>query len=87
MSEVVMLKLWQKTGKKVAVHTLVHDLSMKAFDENKSLKQAILETPEARKHLSDKEIDEITNPEVYFGDAVEQVNFVKAYIMERRKND
>ncbi len=87
MSEVVMLKLWQKTGKKVAVHTLVHDLSMKAFDENKSLKQAILETPEARKHLSDKEIDEITNPEVYFGDAVEQVDFVKAYIMERRKND
>jgi len=38
---------------------------MKAFDENKSLKQAILETPEARKNLTDKEIDEITNPEVY----------------------
>lgn len=87
MSEVVMLKLWQKTGKKVTAHALVHDISMKAFDEGKSLKETILENEEARKHLTDAEIDEITNPEVYYGDAAEQVDFIKAYIMERRKSD
>jgi len=87
MSEVVMLKLWQKTGKKVTAHALVHGISMKAFDQKKTLKQAILENAEARKHLSDKEIDEITNPEIYYGDAAEQVDFVKAYCMERRKTD
>ena len=87
MSEVVMLKLWQKTGKKVTAHALVHDVSMKAFDEKKSLKQAILDNAEARKHLTDAEIDEITNPEIYYGDAAEQVDFVKAYVMERRKTD
>ena len=87
MSEVLMLKLWQKTGKKVTSHTLVHGISMKAFDENKTLKQAILETPEAMKVLTEAEIDEITNPEPYYGDAAEQVDFIKAYIMERRKTD
>ncbi|MBW2146350.1 MAG: adenylosuccinate lyase family protein [Deltaproteobacteria bacterium] len=87
MSEVLMLKLWQKTGKKVTSHTLVHDISMKAFDENKSLKEAILENEEARTHLTDAEIEEITNPEVYYGDAAEQVDFIKAYVKERRKSD
>jgi adenylosuccinate lyase len=87
MSEVVMLKLWQKSGKKVTAHALVHDISMKAFDENKSLKDAILENKEARKNLSDAEIEEITNPEKYYGDAAEQVDLIKAYIQERRKTD
>jgi len=87
MSEVVMLKLWQKTGKKVTAHTLVHDIAMKAFDEKKSLKQAILENPEASKLLMPTEIDEITNPEAYCGDAAEQVGFVRNYIAERRKTD
>ena len=87
MSEVVMLKLWQKTGKKVTAHALVHDISMAAFDKGISLKEAILENKEATKHLTAKEIDEITNPEVYYGDAAEQVDAVRAYIKKFRETD
>ena len=46
MSEVVMLRLWQKTGKKVTAHTLVHDVSMKAFDEKIPMKDALLANEE-----------------------------------------
>jgi len=87
MSEVVMLKLWQKTGKKVTAHTLVHDVSMEAFDKQISLKEALLANKEAAKYLTPKEIDEITNPETYYGDAPEQVDKVVAHIKKAREND
>jgi adenylosuccinate lyase len=87
MSEVVMLKLWQKTGKKVTAHTLVHDISMEAFDKGISLKEALLANEEAMKHLSTEEIDEITNPEVYYGDAPQQVEAAVAYIKKCREGE
>jgi len=87
MSEVVMLKLWQKTGKKVTAHTLVHDISMEAFDKKISLKEALLANKEASKYLTPKEIDEITNPEVYYGDAPQQVEAVVEYIKKCRGNE
>lgn len=87
MSEVVMLKLWQKTGKKVSAHTLVHDVSMDAFEKKISLKEALLANPEAKKYLTSEEIDEITNPEAYFGDAPEQVEAVVEYIKKCQKED
>jgi adenylosuccinate lyase len=87
MSEVVMLKLWQKTGKKVTAHTLVHDVSMEAFDKKISLKEALLANKEASKYLTAKEIDEMTNPEVYYGDAPQQVDRVVKYVKKCRQND
>jgi len=87
MSEVVMLKLWQKTGKKVTAHTLVHDVSMEAFDKKISMKESLLANEEARKHLTAEEIDEITNPETYYGDAPQQVEAVVEYIKKCRKNE
>ena len=87
MSEVIMLKLWQKTGKKVTAHTLVHDISMEAFDKRITMKDAVLANEEARKYLTAEEIDEITNPETYYGDAPQQVDKVVRYIKECRKND
>jgi adenylosuccinate lyase len=87
MSEVVMLKLWQKTGKKVTAHALIHDISMKAFDQGLSLKEALLLNPEAQKHLTTQEIDEITNPETYYGDAPEQVGDLVAYVNTMRAAD
>jgi len=87
MSEVVMLKLWQKTGKKVTAHTLVHDVSMEAFDKQISMKEALLANEEAMKHLTLEEIDEITNPEVYYGDAPEQVEAAVKYIRKCRESE
>ena len=85
LGEVVMLKLWQKTGKKVTAHTLVHDATMKAMTEKKLFKDALLEMPEVKAFLSPEEIDEITNPEAYIGTAPQQVDAVVKYIEERRK--
>jgi len=87
MSEVVMLKLWQKTGKKVTAHTLVHDISMEAFDKQISLKEALLAHEEAKKYLTPEEIDEITNPEIYYGDAPQQVEMLAEYIKKMRATD
>jgi len=85
LGEVVMLKLWQKTGKKVTAHTLVHDATMKAMTENKLFKDVLLEMPEVKAVLSPEEIDEVTNPEAYIGTAPQQVDAVVKDIEERRK--
>jgi adenylosuccinate lyase len=87
MSEVIMLKLWQKTGKKVTAHTLLHDISMEALEKKISLKDALLANQEAKKHLTPEEIDEATNPETYYGDAPEQVERLAAYIEKMRATD
>jgi len=87
MSEVVMLKLWQKTGKKVTAHTLVHDISMEAFDKKISLKEALLANKEASKYLTPQEIDELTNPEVYYGDAPQQVEALAEYVKKMQAKD
>jgi len=85
LGEVVMLKLWQKTGKKVTAHTLVHDATMRAMMENRLFKDVLLETPAVKELLSADEIDEVTNPEAYIGTAPQQVDAVVKYIEERRK--
>lgn len=87
MSEVVMLRLWQKTGRKVTAHDLVHDISMEAFDKKISLKEALLANDEAKKYLTPGEIDEITNPETYYGDAPQQVEALAEFIKEMRTTD
>ena len=85
LGEVVMLKLWQKTGKKLTAHTLVHDVTMKSAAENRPFKDVLLQTPEVRAVITSEEIDEITNPEAYIGTAPQQVDAVVAYIRNQRK--
>lgn len=87
MSEAVMLRLWEKTGKKVLAHALVHNVSMAALDDGTSLKEALLADEEAMRYLTAEEIDEITDPKVYVGDAAEQVEATAAYIDARRREE
>lgn len=87
MAEVVMLRLFQKTGRKVTAHRIVHDVSMRAFAEGRSLKEVLLEDPETRDLLTPDEIDELTNPEKYFGNAPEQVDAILAHIGQLRQSD
>jgi adenylosuccinate lyase len=87
MSEVVMLKLWQKTGKKVTAHTLVHDVSMKAFDERIPMKEALLANEEVMRYLTAEEIDEIMKPESYCGDAAQQAEDLVQYIKKCRQSE
>jgi adenylosuccinate lyase len=49
---------------------------MKAFEEKKSLKEALLANPEIAAKMKPVEVDTITDPENYIGTAVEQVDEV-----------
>ncbi len=86
MAEAVMLKLWQKTGQKVTAHTLVRDLSVQALEQGISLKQVLLENSQVMQHLTPEEVEEVTNPDNYYGDAVEQVEAAISYIKNRRED-
>lgn len=84
MAEAVMLKLWEKTGKKVTAHTLVRDLSMQAVQQQSSLQKVLLDSELVRQYLEPSDIEEITNPSSYYGDAVEQVEATITYIKQCR---
>ncbi len=87
MAEAVMLKLWQKSGKKVTAHTLLRNISMQVVEHGLDFKTVLSEDAEITKYLSLEEIDEATNPEKYCGDALLQIETVVAYIEERRLQD
>lgn len=84
MAEAVMLKLWQKTGQKVTAHTLVRDLSVQTLEQGIAFKQVLLENPKVMQYLTPEEVEEATNPENYYGDAVQQTEATIAYIENRR---
>ncbi|MCL4439300.1 MAG: adenylosuccinate lyase [Firmicutes bacterium] len=87
MAELVMLALYKKTGIIFSAHTLVHDVSMQAFVEGRSLKDVLLGNEEARKYLTAAEIDELTNPETYYGTAAVQAEKMIKYINSLRPDD
>ncbi len=76
MSEAVMIELAQRGFGRQKAHEIVREASMKAFEEKKSLKEALLANPEIAAKLKPAEVDAITDPENYIGTAVEQVDEV-----------
>lgn len=76
MSEAVMIELAKRGFGRQKAHEIVREASMKAFEEKKTLKEALLANPEIAAKLKPAEVDEITDPEKYIGTAVEQVDEV-----------
>ncbi len=76
MSEAVMIELAKRGFGRQKAHEIVRDASMTAFEQKKSLKEALLANPEIAAKLKPAEVDKITNPENYIGTAVEQVDDV-----------
>lgn len=76
MSEAVMMELARRGFGRQKAHEIVRAASMKAFEENKFLKDVLMEDPEIAERLTQKEVEEITSPENYIGTAVEQVEEV-----------
>jgi len=58
LSEGVMLALARKVGKQTA-HTIVYETAMAAFEAGRPLKEALLEEPRVREHLSAEELEEL----------------------------
>lgn len=84
LAEAVMIELTKKGMSRQEAHELLRRLSIKAFKENKGLKEVLLESKEARAYLSDEDIERVTNPKNYIGTAIEQVRRI---LEEERKVD
>jgi adenylosuccinate lyase len=85
MTEAIMLKLWQKSGKKVTAHELLRNVSMKVVEQNLNFKQVLLAEPSVMQYLTIQEIEDITNPEIYLGDAIEQIHAITSHVKNRRQ--
>ena len=66
LSEAVMLYLGEKLGKQTA-HEVVYQISMKAFQDDASFKQYLLNDPRVNQYVTEKELDDILDPYAYTG--------------------
>jgi len=72
MAESLMTKLISKDMGRGEAHELMRKTSLKAVQQNKTLKQVFLEENKKMKMLTQKEVDEALNPKNYLG-ASEQI--------------
>lgn len=79
MSEAVMMGLAPKIGKKKA-HDLVYKAAGRAWDEKKSLKEALMENEEVMSLTSESELDTLLDPLNYTGVAGQMVDRVLAKV-------
>lgn len=85
MSEAVMLKLFQKSGRKIEAHELIKRCAARAFENNQPFGQVLLEDPLVSNYLTRHEIETVLKPENYLGTIVAQVQAVAEKIKSKRK--
>ncbi len=66
LSEAAMLHLGEKLGKQTA-HEVVYEISMKAFKDDASFKQYLLDDPRVSKYFTAGDLDKILDPHAYTG--------------------
>jgi len=86
LSEGVMLALARKIGKQTA-HTIVYQASMAAFEAGRPLKEALLEEPRLREHLSAEEIEDLFDYQKQVGLCPQFVDRVVAITLADRARD
>jgi 3-carboxy-cis,cis-muconate cycloisomerase len=79
MAEAVATGLGPVIGR-AAAHHVLQRVSNRAIGEGKTLGQALHDDPEVRQHLSDEQIDHLTDPGAYLGSAAAFVDRVVARI-------
>jgi adenylosuccinate lyase len=72
MAESLMTKLISKGMGRGDAHELMRKTSLKALQQNKSLKESFIQENKKLKLLSNKEIDDALDPRKYLG-ATEQI--------------
>ena len=83
LSEAAMLHLGEKLGKQTA-HEVVYEISMKAFQDNASFKQYLLDDARVNKYFGAEELDEILNPHAYTGFSCQLAENVVEHIKKDR---
>jgi adenylosuccinate lyase len=85
MSEAVMMALIKKGLGRQRAYELLRKLALKALDEKRHLKEVLAEDEGVRRHLSQKEIEDLMNPRKYIGTAAKQVERVLEIAKKERK--
>ena len=83
LSQRVTFFLDDKIGKDTA-DKVMHDVSMKALEDNITLKKAIKDNDKISIYFSELELDRLLNPETYIGLAIEQTKLVIQDIESKR---
>ena len=68
LSEKIMLALGESIGKQTA-HEVVYEIAMHSFEKEIPFKEALMSDQRVSKHLNEKEIAELLNPEAYIGES------------------
>ncbi|MBC7114723.1 MAG: adenylosuccinate lyase [Archaeoglobi archaeon] len=76
MAEAIMIALAKKGVGRQRAHEILRRCSMKVYETGRHFKEILMEDEEVRRHLSEKEISELMNPENYLGTAVQQIEMV-----------
>jgi hypothetical protein len=76
LTERVMLELVRKGVGRQEAHEMLRRLAMRCWNEGRSLREVMLEDPDASGLVEPEELDEWLKPENYIGTAVQQVDRV-----------
>ena len=82
LSEAVMLDLAEQIGRQDA-HEVVYETSMRAFEERRPLKEALLEDARIAGRIPADHLDRLLDPANYVGRAPEMVDEIAAVIEGR----
>ena len=86
LSQRLTFYLADKIGKDTA-NDLMHDVAKFALENNLSLKNAALQNKIVAENITEKQIDNILNPETYIGLAVEQAELIIKDIKDKRASN
>ena len=86
LSQRLTFYLADKIGKDTA-NDLMHDVAKFALKNNLSLKDAALRNKIIAENITEKQIDNILNPETYIGLAVEQAELIIKDIKDKRASN
>ena len=67
MTEALMLRLAQKTGRKEEAFAMTHRVAMEAFEAGQSFSEYVLENPDICQHFNEEELREVLDPMYYLG--------------------
>jgi len=76
LAERVMMELVRKGMGRQRAHEMLRRLATRCWEEGRSLREVMLEDPEASRLVTAEELDDWLRPENYLGTAVEQVDRV-----------
>ncbi len=76
MAEPLALTLSVKTGKKDTAMRIVHKIAMESFEKKIPYAQYVKQMPELREYMTEKEIDDVLNPENYLGLTQKAIDYV-----------